>query len=386
MKQKLPQTLTTEWKRICAFGFSLLIVFNIFFTFLWPLDRPLQWLLQAGLIWLWVSSRVYRYLELNRSSSQRPKSAVFDQLGWANRLTILRGFLIAVTGGFIFQRNLDNFILIIPALSYFIAAIIDRIDGYVARKSGQESLLGSKLDVENDALGLLIAPLLAVWIGQIHWSYLSVSLAYYFFQYGLFWRKQRNLPVFELPLNMSRRAIAGFQMGFLAVVLWPILAPPASTIAGIAFMIPLLGGFYIDWLTVSGRLNPEDSRVKLIFLHIDNFFRNIFIPLLRIFIISMVYFSLQSNGAFTFGAEAESGTVILAVTILFAAIMITLGVNGRFFAVILSCLLAWFFLSHPMNFLDALMLVSVIWVMQLGTGGFSLYRWDDKWVNRYDGA
>jgi CDP-diacylglycerol--glycerol-3-phosphate 3-phosphatidyltransferase len=66
--------------------------------------------------------------------------------------------------------------------------------------------------------------------------------------------------------------------------------------------------------------------------------------------------------------------------------MILLGINGRFFAVILSCLLAWRFISFEMQLSDAVMLVFVIWVMQLGTGKYSLWLWDDNWVNRYDGG
>lgn len=381
------QALSKEAKLISYSGLLLLIVFAVFLGIIWPVDQTLQWGIQAGLIWLWAVSRVHQNLELNRPSIHAIEQAFYPNLGWANRLSIFRGFLIAVTGGFIFQSNLSKFILLIPALSYFLAAIIDRVDGYIARKSQHESLLGTKLDVEYDALGLLIAPILAVWIGQIHWTYLSVSLAYYLFQWGLNSRKRRGLPVFSLPLNMSRRAIAGFQMGFLAVVLWPILAPPATTIAGLAFMIPLLIGFYIDWLTVSGRLTLNADGTRTFFTLIDKLIHNILLPGLRVIILILLCHSLDSNAVFSsFGNELEFRSSIQILSLLFAALMIFLGINGRLFAVILSCLLAWFYLNHPMNSVDVFLLAAVIWIMQMGTGKYSLWIWDDKWVNRYDGA
>lgn len=385
MKQpSATRTLARESRQITYTGFLLLIVFTMFFQYIWPFSKALQWGLQSGLIWLWVLSRVHQQLELNRASVQQ---AVYDHLGWANRLTILRGFLIALCGGFIFQSNLSKIILILPALSYFFAAIIDRIDGYIARKSRQESLLGTKLDIEYDALGLLIAPILAVWIGQIHWTYLSVSLAYYLFQWGLYWRKRQELPVFQLPVNMSRRAIAGFQMGFLAVVLWPILAPPATIVAGAAFMLPLLIGFLIDWLTVSGRLNLDSDKSKAFFAQTHILIHNILLPALRIMILALLLLTLGSNAVFSSLVNGiEFGNLIQIVILLFPALMILFGLNGRLFAVILSCLLAWFYLSYPMQIHDALLLAAVIWIMQLGTGKYSLWLWDDKWVNRYDGA
>ena len=84
--------------------------------------------------------------------------------------------------------------------------------------------LGTELDTVYDAVGLLIAPVLAVTYGQLHWSYLLVSIAYYLFVIGIKLREFRGLRVIELPPNISRRAIAGFQMGFVAVVLLPCIS------------------------------------------------------------------------------------------------------------------------------------------------------------------
>jgi CDP-diacylglycerol--glycerol-3-phosphate 3-phosphatidyltransferase len=379
-----PPPLESETKLIRNLGLSLLIVFTAFSSFIWSLWQAFQWFIQTGFLWFLAISIVGKQLDLNRPSQEQ---ALYLNLGWANRLTLFRGFLIAFTAGFLFQANLTGKVLLIPAFSYFIAAVIDRIDGYIARLTNHESLLGTNLDIEFDALGLLIAPLLAIWIGQIHWSYLLVSVAYYLFQWGLYWRKRQQKPVYHLPLNMSRRAIAGFQMGFLAVVLWPILAPPATTIAGFAFMLPLLGGFVLDWLIVSGRINLKKTAINNFFKLSEQVTHKFLLPAFRVIIFLLLCLALQKTHSFSLLInEITLSKAILILSLLLSALMILLGILGRFFAIILSCLLCWFFLSYEMQILDVILLILVIWVMQFGTGKFSLWLWDDLWVHRYDGA
>jgi len=55
-----------------------------------------------------------------------------------------------------------------------------------------------------------------------------------------------------------RRRLAGFQMGILAVFLWPIARPPSTLLAELIIGVPLLIGFIRDWLLVSGALDPDD--------------------------------------------------------------------------------------------------------------------------------
>ncbi len=379
-----PISLKTETKFIGLSGLGLLIVFAGFFSFILPIGQALRWFFQAGILWLLaIYILVGRQLHLNRPQQLAP---IYHNLGWANRLTIARGFLIAFSGGFIFLVDLSEKVLLIPALSYLAAAVIDRIDGYIARLTRHESLLGIKLDTEFDALGLLIAPLLAIWIGQIHWSYLAVSIAYYFFQIGILWRMKHEKPVYPLPLNMSRRAVAGFQMGFLAVVLWPILAPPATTIAGFAFMLPLLAGFVIDWFIVSGLIKLEKPVISGFFELTQKITQQIILPIFRLCIMSLLCLLLIRSNALSSNSEISLVTAIVPVSLLLSAVMIFLGILGRLLAIILSCLLCWFFLTYEMQNIDAILLALVIWVMQFGTGKFSLWLWDDRWVHRYDGA
>jgi CDP-diacylglycerol--glycerol-3-phosphate 3-phosphatidyltransferase len=43
-------------------------------------------------------------------------------------------------------------------------------------------------------------------------------------------------------------------------------------------------------------------------------------------------------------------------------------------------------IEHSLLSVDYALLFSVIWLMLLGTGRFSLWEEDHHWINRYDGA
>jgi CDP-diacylglycerol--glycerol-3-phosphate 3-phosphatidyltransferase len=115
--------------------------------------------------------------------------------------------------------------------------------------------LGAFLDINIDALGLLIAPLLAVWYGQLPYAYLSVGAAYYLLVFGIWLRKKYSKPVFEIKPRRSARIIAGYQMGFVGIALLPVISSAITKGAAYIFMIPLLAGFAKDWLVASGYRN-----------------------------------------------------------------------------------------------------------------------------------
>ena len=109
--------------------------------------------------WFYVLANCHRKLHLNYD----PKSKRhFQTLGIGNRLTIARGLLIGATAGFIGTdpSTLSKFSVFLPAIFYTVAAIGDALDGYIARVTMQTTQLGSELDNELDAFGLLIAPVL----------------------------------------------------------------------------------------------------------------------------------------------------------------------------------------------------------------------------------
>ncbi len=180
-------------------------------------------------------------------------------LGYGTWLTVIRGALIAMLAGYLFQpcpesKFLPGRFTWAPGVIYLVAGVLDYADGRIARACGHETRLGVFLDINFDALGLLIAPMVAVWYGQLPSAYLSVGFVYYVYRGGIWLRKKLSKPVQEPGSWRSARIIAGIQMGFVGIALLPILTPPITTVAAYVFMFPLLAGFFRDWMIVCGYL------------------------------------------------------------------------------------------------------------------------------------
>ena len=182
----------------------------------------LRWSLAGAACWCVVLWQCYSRLDRNYSTADQTP---YTRLGAGTRVTLVRGLLIAATAGFLPTAGMPvgPALAYAPAVFYTLAALGDALDGYIARRQRHTTQLGRELDTALDALGLLVAPLLAVLTGKLHASYLLASAAYYLFQWGVHRRRQRGLPVYPLPPSRWRRHIAGWQMGLVATVLWPPL-------------------------------------------------------------------------------------------------------------------------------------------------------------------
>ncbi|MEX2490006.1 MAG: CDP-alcohol phosphatidyltransferase family protein, partial [Pseudomonadales bacterium] len=330
--------LIHELRLINFLGWIMLLICSFAMCLVMSWNAVIQWLIQSGVLWWYVIYQASSRIERNRLNLESP---LYPDLGWGNRLTILRGWFIATVGGFLFQDWPASYIAWLPGMLYLFAAAIDRVDGYVARRTRHISLLGIELDTVVDALGLAVVSLLAVWYGQIHWSYLLLGCAYYLFQFGIYHRRKLGLPVYQLPPGIYRRAWAGFQMGFLVVVLLPVFQPPVTTIAGIAFMLPALIGFVIDWLIVSGRINRQATGVVQLFDRLQHFTQSGLQPLVRIAIfVMLVSVVAQSDYTFVHSVNSSWKNPVIYGFIL-TAIMILAGIAGRTAAIILIGLLGW---------------------------------------------
>ena len=248
--------LHREWVHIAWLGGGVLLAGALA---LWSIEGLVTGVfgLVGGMAgWAFVLWQCHRRLHLNVSTID---DRSFNTLGTANRITLLRGLLIGATAGFLAMLPLQPYagLFYVPAALYTLAAALDGLDGYVARRQQQTTRLGTELDTVMDAFGLLVAPLFAVFTGKLPAVYLLVSLAYYLFQWGIRWRQQRGRPVYALPASQVRRYLAGAQMVLVAFALWPPLPGSLTHWFSIALMIPLLLGFCRDWLHVSGWLGAR---------------------------------------------------------------------------------------------------------------------------------
>ena len=109
------------------------------------LSTALQGGLQTAAVLVYGWTRWGRALALNHPP-QKPR--LRPSLGAANWLTLLRGGLIAVLAGFVFQPALSDgslagWIAWAPAALYIAAAALDGADGFLARVTGSATRRGS---------------------------------------------------------------------------------------------------------------------------------------------------------------------------------------------------------------------------------------------------
>jgi len=169
----------------------------------------------------------------------------------ATLITVLRGAAIALLAGFVSIGQPGGLFAWLPALLFAVGTLFDAIDGAVARATDSASAYGGRLDVEIDALALLVGTLLAVRFGTAPVYFILVGFARYVFVLGIMLRQFRSLPVHSLPARQSRRMLGAMMMMVVFVLLTPVLEPRVGYWLATAAMIPFMLGFVRDWLLVT---------------------------------------------------------------------------------------------------------------------------------------
>ncbi|RRJ33765.1 CDP-alcohol phosphatidyltransferase family protein [Halocatena pleomorpha] len=181
---------------------------------------------------------------------------LYDSLGFANAVTLTRGAAFAAVAGFAVVEPTPA-LAWMPALLYGSGCLLDWVDGFTARILGRTTVLGTKLDMAFDTLGVLVAPIVAVLWGRLPVWYLSLSAARYLFKAGRGLRRQRGKPIAELPPSVVRRPLAGVQMVFITVALAPVLSPETIQTLAAVVLPPSLIVFLRDYLVVACHLGRQ---------------------------------------------------------------------------------------------------------------------------------
>jgi phosphatidylglycerophosphate synthase len=96
-----------------------------------------------------------------------------------------------------------------------VAAVLDAVDGRLARASGMASRFGARFDLETDAALVMILAVLAWQFGQAGPWVLAIGLARYgFVLAGRVWTWLRR----PLAPSFRRQAVAAVQMAALLVI------------------------------------------------------------------------------------------------------------------------------------------------------------------------
>ena len=218
-----------------------------------------RFLAAALATWGWVMWRLWQDRAHNVPRDQ-PTVTPRPTLGWATGVTLFRSWLIALVAGHLFLPPVSGAGSLTLGLLYTAAALLDGVDGRVARRRGAVTRLGARLDVAADALGLLVVPLVAVRAGRLPPWYLLLALAYPLFRTALRLRGWRGRPVFPQRLRPDPRArfFAGVQMTVVATSFYPVvpllLLWPAASVA----MLPTLALFVREWRIVTGAVAPAE--------------------------------------------------------------------------------------------------------------------------------
>jgi CDP-diacylglycerol---glycerol-3-phosphate 3-phosphatidyltransferase len=379
--------LRRQWLATALLWASSWLVFYALLRPLWPHSG--RWLVLSGLVLAYGLQVLWRNLPANHRPGE---DQLLPSLGPGNTLSLIRGLAIGLIAGFIFGTWPMGALAWIIVLLYTIADIADYFDGYLARRANHVTLLGEALDVEFDGLGTLVVILLAVSFGQLPVWYLALGLARYLFLIGLWLRHRLNRPVYEMTPSVHRRIFAGIQMGFLSIVLWPILPRPMAVISGTIFFAATSLSFLRDWLVVSGIIHPTHPAYRQIRQSLYKLFSRR-LPLLwrAISVISMIsiWGHLQPRlqpalwydllAIWEVPSPAFFATVLVFIAIL-ATPLIGLGILPRIMAVAILLPIGFDITTRGLHWDNIGALVSVAFIQLLGAGPYSLWPLEDRYL------
>lgn len=373
-------------------GLSLFLLVGGYFYLrhAWETQFALRWLVLSGAAAAYLLWILWRNLPLNQAMTG---DVLFPQLGLPNLVTYWRGFLVAAAAGFMFSPRPSGDALWIPGALYSFGVLPDFLDGYLARATRRSTRLGENLDVTVDGLAVLSGTLLAVQYGQAPAWYLSVGLARYLYLFGIWMRRRTGRPIYDLPPNMLRRALAGTQMGFTMVLLWPLFGPPATHFATYLFAIPFLANFILDWFYASGVLRQPAIPQRP---SVPSAVRRWLPVMLRLFLtasLGRVLFDWIAEIAYQverFGAlgVAQAGLLVALICGLQAAVVLGLGlgVMGRTSAVLAICLVAFHLrFGAAFNLEAVLALLACTGLLYLGSGAYALWSPEEELLSRRAG-
>lgn len=175
-----------------------------------------------------------------------PKHHPFAAFGAANQVTVTRGALVALLAGLIGEQAVAGLATMVTVAAVIIA-VLDGVDGWLARHRHIASDFGARFDMETDALFIMVLAALAWQFDKAGaWVLLSGLLRYVFIGAG------RVLPWLRRPLPAStrRKSIAVVQVVALILTLAPFVPARATPAIAAIGLCALTLSFLVDvvWL------------------------------------------------------------------------------------------------------------------------------------------
>ncbi|MCO5197739.1 MAG: CDP-alcohol phosphatidyltransferase family protein [Anaerolineae bacterium] len=384
--------LQISWAIIAALWTVVLALVFLTLQTGWPFAG--RWLLLSAATSLYCLGVLWRRLPENHPPDDKQLLAT---LGYGNGLTVFRALCLSLIAGFIFGPWPSGLLAWIIALTYTVAAVADFLDGYVARITKHVTDLGEILDMEYDGLAMVVVTLLAVSFCQLPWWYLLLGFARYFFVFGLWVRERRQLPTYALQPSIHRRIFAGFQMGFMAAAIWPIVPVGAATIAGVTFGTLTTIGFLRDWLVVIGRIDPSSSLYQQWQRRLFILFKWRLPVLCRAVVVGGMLVLISRNTPWyqptawtalfaNYGVpEPEMWAAFFVLIGIVAVAGVVLGAAARLAAFALVFPVGFTFWTVGVTGINSAMLVVLLLIMALGPGKPALWPVEERYVVRRAG-
>lgn len=178
-----------------------------------------------------------------------------QSLGAANRVTVVRGALVSVVAAtLLFPAVLRHDALSIAVLCA-IALLLDGVDGWVARRTGNASAFGARFDMELDAFFILVLCVMVVMLDKAGPWVLAIGAMRYLFVLAM-----RFLPwlAASLPASFRRKLVCVVQVASLLLCLLPFVTPPlsASMLALALALLTLSFAQDVRWLFLHAAGQP----------------------------------------------------------------------------------------------------------------------------------
>ncbi|MYH29170.1 MAG: CDP-alcohol phosphatidyltransferase family protein [Acidobacteria bacterium] len=188
-----------------------------------------------------------------------PRDLPRPGLGAANQITLVRATLVIPTAALVLQpAPFETMALWWIAGVAAVAIALDGLDGFVARRSGQETGFGARFDMELDSF-LMLALSALVWrAGRADaWVLLVGAPRYLFVAAGWIW----SALTAELPPRFRRKTVCVVQGVALIACLLPVMPVEhvPAVAAGALALLAWSFGVDIIWLIVHapGRVRPR---------------------------------------------------------------------------------------------------------------------------------
>ena len=228
---------------VCALGMILGMILSV----LEP-DAIDRFLVTLTLLWALGAIAVLMFW---KTGADAPR------FGLANRVTLLRGALAGFPAAALALPALADTAIWCLVLAAALAALLDALDGWLARRMKECSAFGRQFDLEVDAALILVLATLAVQLDKAGpWVLLSGLARYALLAAGVSWPWLKT----PLPESRRRRIVCALQTGVLVVVLAPVVPAQAAEALALAGLLALTASFAADILWLKSRSTRGDCK------------------------------------------------------------------------------------------------------------------------------